>query len=494
MPIRIYMHALSAGLLLTIPSAARADVVISSAQTANIACSAGVCSPTAANAVLNVGDLESLLASGAVEVTTTGAAVQANNIKINAPLLWSSTYTLTLDAFQSVWIVKRVTVNGAGGLTVTVNDGGSNGSFSFGPSGGVTFQNLASPLAIDGRAYKLVNSLPTLIAAVLKKPKGAFALANNYDARQDGTYDRPPMHILKGAIEGLGNTISHLSITLRRHPYEVAAPVEKVGEKGVIANLRLSHIRYRNLSRASTSAGLVGTNYGYLFGDEATGTITAPRGLVAGLANYNAPTGTISASSTDVTISTEGGGGGLVYWNNGAIMYSRAAGAVSAGFAGGLVGQNEGAIAQSFASGAVSGGQAGGFASANTSNGIDTGTIVNSYATGKVTGTSGGGFVSDDSSEGPTVATSYSTGSVGAEKGGFVCYDYTYDFSDDYWDTTTSGTTYASCYDSNFSEVTGLTSKQLRSGLPAGFDPSIWAEDRKINNGFPYLIANPPVN
>jgi hypothetical protein len=41
--------------------------------------------------------------------------------------------------------------------------------------------------------------------------------------------------------------------------------------------------------------------------------------------------------------------------------------------------------------------------------------------------------------------------------------------------------------------VTGLTSQQLKSGLPAGFDPCIWAEDKKINNGFPYLIANPPV-
>jgi hypothetical protein len=37
-----------------------------------------------------------------------------------------------------------------------------------------------------------------------------------------------------------------------------------------------------------------------------------------------------------------------------------------------------------------------------------------------------------------------------------------------------------------------LTSKQLKSGLPAGFDPTIWAEDPKINKGFPYLIANPP--
>jgi hypothetical protein len=31
-----------------------------------------------------------------------------------------------------------------------------------------------------------------------------------------------------------------------------------------------------------------------------------------------------------------------------------------------------------------------------------------------------------------------------------------------------------------------------RSGLPAGFDFTIWAEKKNINNGLPYLIANPP--
>jgi hypothetical protein len=40
--------------------------------------------------------------------------------------------------------------------------------------------------------------------------------------------------------------------------------------------------------------------------------------------------------------------------------------------------------------------------------------------------------------------------------------------------------------------ITGLTDAQLKSGLPAGFDPKIWAVNSKINNGYPYLLANPP--
>jgi hypothetical protein len=68
---------------------AHADVTISSDQTQNMSCSAGVCMPTATSAVLNVGDLATLLASGNVEVTTTGSGVEANNIGVEAPLTWA---------------------------------------------------------------------------------------------------------------------------------------------------------------------------------------------------------------------------------------------------------------------------------------------------------------------------------------------------------------------------------------------------------------------
>ena len=44
----------------------------------------------------------------------------------------------------------------------------------------------------------------------------------------------------------------------------------------------------------------------------------------------------------------------------------------------------------------------------------------------------------------------------------------------------------------NVRGLTGLTSKQFKSGLPAGFDPTVWAEKKGVNHGFPYLINNPP--
>jgi hypothetical protein len=39
--------------------------------------------------------------------------------------------------------------------------------------------------------------------------------------------------------------------------------------------------------------------------------------------------------------------------------------------------------------------------------------------------------------------------------------------------------------------IKGLSDGALRR-LPKDFDKSVWAVDPKINNGYPYLIANPP--
>jgi hypothetical protein len=101
---------------------------------------------------------------------------------------------------------------------------------------------------------------------------------------------------------------------------------------------------------------------------------------------------------------------------------------------------------------------------------------------------------------GTTITSSYSTGAVVGNDsqyvGGFVGYDDSSgDISESYWDVDTSGITDLSQGAGNVSNdpgITGLTSVQLQSGLPAGFDPSIWAENPEINGGLPYLIANPP--
>jgi hypothetical protein len=132
--------------------------------------------------------------------------------------------------------------------------------------------------------------------------------------------------------------------------------------------------------------------------------------------------------------------------------------------------------------------------------GVNQGTIQNSYSTGAVSvGADGqaGGLVGRNPNphvNKPTVYTSYSTGAVSgvspSEVGGFAGANGVAQ-SDTYWDTTTSGTTQG-VGKGNKTGITGLTTQQLQSGLPRGFDPSVWGEKPNINNGLPYLLANPP--
>ena len=131
------------------------------------------------------------------------------------------------------------------------------------------------------------------------------------------------------------------------------------------------------------------------------------------------------------------------------------------------------------------------------------GPISQSYAAGVVTNSSGsdiGGLVGGNES---TIAQSYSTtalqdiGHKNHDAGGLIGIDYSTAGSDtsDYWDTTTShikNLKKGAGTPKNDPGITGLTTEQLQSGLPEGFDPTVWAENPKINNGLPYLIANPP--
>jgi len=168
-------------LILAAATAAQADVTISSDATQNISCSDGICQPTASDAVLNIGDLETLLAAGNLTVTTTGSGVQANNIDVTTKLGWSAN-ALTLDAYQSLSVTAPVTVKGASGLSILTNDGGSGGELAFSGKGHVTFKKLSGSLSINGTSYKLVKSIASLAAAIKNKPSGDYALATDYSA------------------------------------------------------------------------------------------------------------------------------------------------------------------------------------------------------------------------------------------------------------------------------------------------------------------------
>ncbi len=183
-------------------------------------------------------------------------------------------------------------------------------------------------------------------------------------------------------------------------------------------------------------------------------------------------------------------------------MITAAGGAI----AGGLIGQNRHDIPKpnvsgSFATAAVS--NAGGAAGGLVGQSVAGGWVMDSYATGPVTGintAAAGGLVGVLSEDAGATQTSYSTGAVssgsGASVGGSIGQDLASGgITNDYWDLDTSGVSNPHQGAGNVPDdpgITGLTDAQLKSGLPPGFDKKVWAINPKINNGYPYLINNPP--
>jgi hypothetical protein len=469
-------------------TAAQADVTISSKPTENMSCAQGVCTATAKRAVLNVGDLASMLSGGDVKVA---GDKQAKDIEIDASLSWVSASRLTLDAYRSISFNKPVVVAGTGALTITTNDGGANGDFGFTGKGHVEFWDLSSSLVINGNSYSLVKKLKDLKSAIKANPTGLFALAGDYNAQKDGTYGNPAISYLGGMIEGLGNRIQYLTMST---PGKVQfAPIKR--SDGTIRDLGLTNVNV-NATNITGAAGLVFENDGTILNCYVTGTVEGGDGA-AGLAFDNGGTISHSHTAVDVAVTGQDGNrfaGGLVGGNSGLIETSYATGSVTGSDAGGLVGVNGGVnggtVTQSFATGAVSsvagGSPVGGLVGRNEN------TITNSYATGAVSG--GGGAVGTN--DGAKIDAVYSTGFVNAFNGGGLVYaDITQTFTNSYWDLDTSGINDPGQGAGNIRNdpgITGLTTQQFQSGLPQGFDSAIWAENPKINSGYPYLRAAPP--
>jgi len=462
---------------------AHADLVISGKATKNVSCVSGICTATAANAVLNASDLTNMLVTGDVAVKTGSSAT---NIILNAPLSWTSTSRLTLDARQSVEIDKPLSVTGTGAVTITANDGGSGGDLIFGEKGNVTFWDTTSKLVINGNKYLLVKDIDTLAAEISGKPSGFYALANDYDASVDGTYTSAPISTaFAGTFEGLGHAISNMHIESSGS----AALFDSA--TGVLRDLSLLKVAVSG--EGAVASLLVQGDDVAIIGCHATGSVTATSadsvvgGLVAG-SRFGFLDGSIVRAHAEVSVHGQDGAvaGGLVGIAGFNIALSSASRGVEGGAGsidGGLVGDLPGgSISQSFAIGKVSGGESsnvGGLA------GIG-GNIDNSYATGATTGTSVavvGGLAGDSGGSGP-LRSSYSTGRVkggGAHRtsGGLLGkLTFGTNLSVDYWDIDTTGHGRKSgCGDSRCgSGAKGLRTEVFRSGLPEGFDPNIWAQ------------------
>ncbi|HEX4861715.1 MAG TPA: hypothetical protein VFV07_10795 [Rhizomicrobium sp.] len=419
-------------LLLGATTAAHAQLVISKKPTSNVTCAAGICSATAPQAVLNEKDMKKLLQKGDLEV----AGGAANSIQIVTKVSWVRDTRLTLNA-NAVYVAARVRVI-VGSLTVTTPDFHGGANLAFSKEGNIAFFNFNEPFILNGVTYKLEPSLFELFRDIASNGNsGSYALADNDDGSNYGTFSASPISDFSGNIEGLGHTISNLHINDPSGDTYVAF-IGRLESGHSVRNLSFTQANVQATGGGSCVSALVGDNLGSVGNSYVSGTVSASQALDTGGA-VACDFGTIFGVSADI--------------------------ATTGNTVGGLVGLEQGTIIDSMASGPVDA-QAG----PNLP--------------------SGGGLIGN---AGPcTVQSSYSSGKVTSTNnlGGLAGQAFGCTFTDVYWDPNTSGTgkgCVGSC-----DGVVGLTTKQLRSGLPAGFDPATWAENHKIENGLPYLLAAAP--
>jgi hypothetical protein len=454
--------------LCTMALPAHALLTVSTHPTMRVSCSAGTCTATASKANLNVTDLQNMLAVS--DVTLKPGSV-ASDILVNAPVYWTSTHVLGLDAYRGITVNRPMSVQGQGGLVLTTNDGGTGGDLRFTGNGRVAFWDLSSPLTINGNAHTLENSIAGLASAIAANPSGSFALADNYDAEPDGTYTTasPIATTFTGHFEGLGNTISNVTVLIRTRQNDVGL-FSVIGAGGTVHDLHLVH-----MGMTATFTQRIGTLAGRSVGEVSYVTAT---GFVK-TGHYNGESGGLIGSAD----------------TPGTVRRVQAAVTVPAGN-GGLLGYNGGTLSESFTSSNVTEGNS----TTGLLVGISYGSIIDCYAVGSASGNGAslGGITAiiGTSFQGVgSVANSYVAGVVtdlGAQNKGAVAAENLGTVSNVYWDTTTIDIGWA-CEPSNpCPGAVGLSDAELKSGLPAGFDPAIWGHDPAINSGLPYLLNNPP--
>ncbi|MGY5776270.1 MBG domain-containing protein [Rhizobium sp. LEGMi135b] len=384
----------------------------------------------------------------------TVATANGSPLTVASPLTLTAGSSLRLLSGGALTINAPITVKGAGSVALGY-DSSSASNLSFGLSGSgftgnLTYlnadgtpatSNQGGSLTVNGAVYSLLYSMADVANITSVGLAGQYALANSLDAAgttyNDALIGPNSINYFTGAFEGLGHTISNLTIS---------KSADGAGLFGYSSGL-IQDIGLLNVSVANTNpfARYVGGLVGYQSGN------TINNAYVSGSVNAGSNTGGLVGYLSGGTI-------------NSAYSSATVSGATSVGGLAGFV--NGGAVNNAYATGAVVG-------TGNSTGGLIGGTdsssrgvsIANVYATGAVIGGNnvGGliGFLYG------TLGNAYSTGAVsGGTAGGLVGYAYGGSIANTYWDTQTSGTTTGIANDSAGASgnVTGLTTAQLQDG------------------------------
>jgi filamentous hemagglutinin family protein len=424
--------------------------------------------------------------TGVWEETSSGAASGNGNsspgngdIVIDAPIIWNTGAMIYLYAYHSIVFNAPMIVQNGGCLSFGINNANGSGALntggvlSFAGKGQIEIDTSGTSFTLNNVGYAVLDNVSTLASDIASNPSGNYVLGLPYNATADGTYTSSPIAAtFTGTFYGLGNTISHLSID--ETSGSAAGLFADIGSGGLVSGLGVTAANVIGASGADTGA-LAGIVSGSVYDDYSRGHVVGS-GDVGGLVGLVNSGGSVNDSySAAETIGLGASeAGGLIGTDDSttASDYDYATGKIMAGGkseAGGLIGAATGASAEyDFATGAVSG-------------------LGGSIVGGLV------GLASNTS-----LSQAYSTGAVTAGKssllGGLIGKKSGGTNSALYWDLTTSGvgSTHGVGNIVSAPGVTGLTTVQFQSGLPSGFDASVWGSSPSIDGGMPYLLANPP--
>ncbi|WP_334136052.1 YDG domain-containing protein, partial [Acinetobacter schindleri] len=462
------------------------NVTISNQAQAGNNNAANTFTPSQNDSIINVGTLNSALASNNITVTTAGAGTQAGNINVNADVTWNANTALTLRADNDIHINANITATGnTGKLNLQYGQTTSNSNASYYLNNGAKVnlkagQNFSTQKGTDAPInYTVITDLgaagsttKTDLQGISGGLAGNYVLGADIDATATSGWNNGQgfnpignsSNRFTGKFDGLNHTISNLTIN---RPLQ-----EFVGLFGATSNTTIQNI------------GLIQAN------------IKGNLGVGALIGEANS-TNTSNAFSTGL-VNGDVGVGGLVGINqnqsNILSSYSNAQVTATDIFAGGLSGENlyRSRIENSYATGAVQAQGFSGNAGGLSGNNFDNSVIKNSYATGAVSGIENVGGLLGQNYSG-TVENSYATGQVTKTSGSAITFGglvggYGGTIKNSYWNSATTGQTRAVGDNSgNRTNVLGLTTAQMfdKNSL-SGFDfDIIWGNG--YNQTTPYL-------
>ena len=239
-------------------------------------------------------------------------------ITIAAPITETLATGLVLQATGTLTINGQIALSGGGAVNLTY---GAGGGVAFGQGAYLDYGpvNAGGILTINGQVYALLYSLSDF--AGINGSSGYDALAHSFNASST-PYSSSVDAMFSGTLEGLGNTITGLTINASGNDVGLIGTLDP---GGIIKDINLAGAA---VTGGSYTGALVGVN-----------------------------AGTITNASTAGSVHGQDEVGGLVGKNTGQLSDVSAAGAVHGHYrTGGLVGQNAQAITNASSAVAVTGG------------------------------------------------------------------------------------------------------------------------------------------